>query len=141
VFYISIGDFLTVSKFLKNIPVFFLWVAGLTLSAHQIIPHDHHITDSFSNQEKNCPASNSESGHKSGFPLHCHAFNDLASEKAKPVQVLQNIQFSFVTFSILTDSSAFNLQGSRISLIDFSKSIFNSFALDLSLLRAPPVSA
>jgi hypothetical protein len=124
-------------KFFKYISVFFLWIAGLALSAHMLIPHDHHLTDPLSNQDKSCSNSNN-SNHKSGLPIHCHAFNNLASEKSKPVQITQNIQPSFVTFGILTDTSAFKLHGSFISLTDFQKPIFDSFTLELSLLRAPP---
>ena len=128
------------SKILKYISGFSLWIAGLALSAHMLIPHDHHITDSLSNQDKNCSNSNNSSN-KSGFPIHCHAFNDLASEKSRPIQITQNIQVSFVTFGILTDTSAFKLHGSFISLTDFQKPIFDSFTLELSLLRAPPFIA
>ena len=128
-------------KIFKYMSVFSLWLAGLTLSAHLLIPHDHHITDSFSNQDNNCPASSNKSAHSKGFPIHCHAFNDLASEKLRTFQVSQNIQFGFITISILTDTSALKLQSSCISLIDFTKSILDTFTLDLSLLRAPPASA
>jgi hypothetical protein len=128
-------------KYFKYMSFFPLWLAVLTMSAHQVIPHDHHLADPFSRKDNNCNASHNRSGQKSGLPLHCHALNDLASEKSRPVQISQNIQFRFITFSILTDSSAFKLHSSWISLIDSSKPIFNSYALEFSLLRAPPVSA
>lgn len=121
----------------KYISVFSLWIASLALTAHLLLPHDHHIADTLSNQDKNCPVSNN----KSGFPLHCHAFNDLASEKSKPVQITQNIQVSFVTFGILTDTSVCKSHISYISLTDFQEPVFDSFTLELSLLRAPPTLA
>ena len=128
-------------KIFKYMTVFSFWLAGLSLSAHMLLPHDHHISGSLSKQEENCPASDNRSGQKSGFPVHCLAFNDLASEKARPIQISQNIQFSFITFSILTDTSTFNLQRSCTSLNDFSKPIFDSYILEFSLLRAPPALA
>ena len=128
-------------KYFKYMSFFPLWLAVLTMSAHQVIPHDHHLADPFSKKDNNCTASHKRSGQKSGLPLHCHALNDLASEKSRPVQISQNIQFHFITFSVLTDSSAFKLHSSWISLIDSSKPIFNSYALEFSLLRAPPVAA
>lgn len=128
-------------KILKYTSVFTLWLAGLTLSAHLLLPHDHHITDSFSNQDKNCPASNNESDHSSGFPLHCHAFNDLASEKLRSCQVLQNIQYIFISFCNCSAKSTFKLPFSSVIIVDLQKPISDSFALELSLLRAPPVSA
>lgn len=109
--------------------------------AHQIIPHDHHLTDSFSNQDKNCPASNNGTGHHSSFPLHCHAFNDLASEKFRTFQVSQNIQIIHISSCNFSDTSTFKLPVSYVSIIDLQKPVSDSFALELSLLRAPPVSA
>lgn len=128
-------------KILKYISVFPLWLAGFTLSAHMFIPHDHHLAEPYSNQDKNCPAPNNKSDHKSGFPLHCHAFNDLASEKVRLYHVSQNFQFSFTFLNVLTDYNAPDLQNSCTSIIDFQKPIFDSYALELSLLRAPPALA
>ena len=125
-------------KIFKYTSVFFLWLGVLALSGHLLLPHDHHITDTVSNQDEKCPASNNKSDHRSAFPVHCHALNELAIVKARPIQILRNIQFSFIPFSILTDASDFTLQVSSISLIDFSRPIFNSFAPSLSCLRAPP---
>jgi len=124
-------------KIFKYMSVFFLWIAGLTLSVHLLIPHDHHIADTLSNQDKNCPVSNN----KSGFPVHCHAFNDLASEKSRPFHVTQNIQFNFIVFNSFSDTSDFELQIPSVSVIDLQKPVFDLFTLELSLLRAPPVSA
>jgi hypothetical protein len=130
-----------VSKTFKYISVIFLWIAGLTLSAHLIIPHDHHTADSFIDQDENCPASNQRPDHNSGFPVHCHAFNDLTSEKTRPLQISDNVQFSFVTYSILTDKSSVIFQSSLFSLKEYSETYFDSYILKFSSLRAPPASA
>ncbi len=129
------------SRILKYFSVFLFWLAGLTVSAHLIIPHDHHISVPYSNQDNNCPASGSKSGHKSGFPVHCHAFNDLASEEAKLYHSPRNFQFSSTALSILADPDAYNLPVRCISVFDFQKPIIDSNALELSLLRAPPAIA
>ncbi len=123
------------------IPVLFLWLAGLTVIVHMIIPHDHHLYDIYSYPVDKCPTSEKNTGHRPGIPVNCNSLNDLASEKLKPIQILQNIKFSFITFSILIDTPAFKLQSSCISLIDFSKSILDSYILEFSLLRAPPALA
>lgn len=128
-------------KIFKYMSAFSLWLSVITLSAHQIIPHDHHLADPYSKQDNNCPASNSKSSQKSGLPLHCHAFNDLASEKLRTFHISQNIQFILISFSNLSDTSAFELHVSCVSIIDFLNPIFDSFVLDHSLLRAPPFSA
>lgn len=128
-------------KIFKYMPVFSLWLAGFILSAHLIIPHDHHITDSFSSQEENCPASNDNSRHHTGFPIHCHAFNDLTSERLRPIHIFQNIQETSFTFHSFSNSAAIDLQVFCISIFELHKPVLDSFFLDLSLLRAPPVSA
>jgi hypothetical protein len=123
---------------IKSIRAFFLLLAGLVVIAHMIIPHDHHLADPFSRQEKNCPASNNKSGNNSRLPLHCHAFNDLASEKLRTFNGLQNIQLIFISFKNFSDSSAFELQVSCVSIIDLPNPIFDSYTLESSQLRAPP---
>lgn len=129
------------SKILKYVSVFFFWLAGLTMSAHMLIPHDHHLADPYSNQDKNCTAPNNKSDHKSGFPLHCHAFNDLASEKIRLYHFSHNFQFNFTVFGVLTDSNKPILQRSCKCIIDFQKPIFVSYAPESPQLRAPPALA
>ncbi len=129
------------SKILKNIPVLFLWLAGFIFMAHSIIPHDHHIPETFSNQDEKCPASNNKSNHSSRFPIHCHAFNDLTSEKSKTFHLSQNIQFSFLALIVSLNQFGIELQISCKSIIDLQKPAFDSYTLELSLLRAPPVLA
>lgn len=129
------------SKILKNVPVFFLWLAGITLSAHQIIPHDHHLADPFSKQDNNCPSSNSKSGQKPAFPVHCYAFNNLTLEKSRQLQVLHNIQDYLFAFPGLSDSREIEFQVSCVRFFDLQKSIFDSFIFESSLLRGPPALA
>jgi hypothetical protein len=122
------------NKFVKCVSAFFLWLAALALSAHLIIPHDHHLADTFLSQDENCPASD----HHSGLPLHCHAFNDLTSERSRQFQYTDNIHFRFNTFSTLNDAHSSFLQVSYITLEEFSKPFLESSILKYSLLRAPP---
>ena len=129
---------LFMSRVIKYVSVFFFWLAGLTLCAHMLIPHDHHVAEPNSTEDKNCPATDNNSGHKSGFPLHCHAFNDLAVEKVRLFNISQNIQFSFSVLSVLTDSDTPDLQDSWTTISDFQKPVPDSFALEFTLLRAPP---
>lgn len=126
------------SKILKYIPVLFFWLAGLTLSAHTLIPHDHHSADPNTGQEKNCPFPDNKSGHKSGFPMHCHAFNDLATDKIRLYHISQIFQYSFSVPEIICDSISNDLPISSISFIYTQKPVFDTYALELSLLRAPP---
>lgn len=125
-------------KILKYTSVFTFWLAGLTLSAHMLIPHDHHSADTFADQDERCPASKHSSDNHSGLPIHCHAFNDLTSERNRPLQIIDKLQFSLDSFNILTDNSSLILHSSFISLEEFSKPLFETSILNTSSLRAPP---
>jgi hypothetical protein len=126
------------SKFLKYIPVFLLWLAGLTLCAHLIIPHDHHIADVSVIEDENCPASERESSHHSGLPVHCHAFNDLVSERFRAFQILPDIQYNLNAFIRPSDETASDLPVYCAGIIDLQKPYIDSYALELFQLRAPP---
>jgi hypothetical protein len=126
------------NKIIKNMPVFFLWLAWLVITAHQIIPHDHHLADTYSNQEDSCPVSNSKTGHHHGFPYHCHAFNDLASEKATTYVLQANIQTNDVLISGFPDIFVFELQVTLTTISNIRKFFPDFYLLELSPLRAPP---
>lgn len=129
------------SKIFKYVPVFFFWLAGLTLSAHILIPHDHHLADPYSLQDRNCPVQDINSDHKSRFPVHCHAFNDLATEKLRLYHISQNFQFNFILLGVLTESNKPVLPRSCVTIIDFQKPVFVTYTLVSTLLRAPPTVA
>jgi hypothetical protein len=129
------------SKILKYVPVIFLWLAGLTLSAHMLIPHDHHLDDTYSSRESNCTDPCNKSDNSPVFPVHCHAFNDLASEKLRLYQISQDIQLFFVASGVIPDTDKPVSDKSCVRVIDFQKPVFVTYALESALLRAPPFVA
>jgi hypothetical protein len=133
--------FLRMKKILKHISAVSLWLAGLALSAHMVFPHDHHLSDSFSDQDIKCPVTDNKSGHIPGYPIHCHSFNDLALEKARLHYISQNIQFSFIGLSNFPKTSDFDIQFSCSTFYTSRNTFFDFFTLELSLLRAPPAIA
>lgn len=76
----------------KYIPTLVLWLAVFAMGAHTVVRHDHHAEISCAAQEERCPASESSQEHHSESPIHCHAFNDVASEKAVNYQYQSNVQ-------------------------------------------------
>jgi hypothetical protein len=126
------------SKIFKYISVFSLWLAVIIMSAHMIIPHDHHIADSFSNHEENCTASNNNSRHHTSFPVHCHAFNDLVSEKPIIYFIIKDIQCDDFIVGSFSVSSNHLLQFTILSFFNSKESLVDSEILELSALRAPP---
>lgn len=125
-------------KIIENISVFFLWLACLVIIAHVIIPHDHHLADSFPSKDDSCPVSNGKTDHSSGFPVHCHALNDLTSEKATTYYFTCNIQNNDILISSIFDPFAFELQIHIIPIIELRDSFPDPYLLELSQLRAPP---
>jgi hypothetical protein len=126
------------SKISKYIPVFFLWLAWLVITAHLIIPHDHHLSDTFACQEDSSHGISSKTGHHPAFPVHCHAFNDLASEKATAYSIIKNIQLADCSIRSFPDLYVFESQIPIITIFDICKSFPDLYLLESSLLRAPP---
>jgi len=121
---------------IKYFPAFFLWIAWLVLTSHLLIPHDHHLLESLNNQDEPCPASNPL--HHSGFPLHCHAFNDLTSEKAITFILEDNIQSYDASLFVYFDTLIIKCSTPGRILPDFRRPVPDLYLLEISSLRAPP---
>ena len=128
-------------KIKKYGPVFCLWLAGLILNAHQIIPHDHHSAYTYADQDNKCPGSDTKHDHRSGVPIHCHALNDLVLEKVRIYSASRNIQLNITDIDIFkeVDISLTQIQGKRF--FSLPETVFDSASLRLSYLRGPPVLA
>jgi len=124
-------------KILKYLQVFLFWLAGLTLSAHLIIPHDHHQGDEDLCQSNSCPASKSNPGRRTGLPLHCHAFNDLAAEKFSPI-IKQEIQTGFISLVWLPDYIIPEVNLLQTTPLDSGKPFPDIYVPDYYPFRAPP---
>jgi hypothetical protein len=111
----------------------------MVISAHLIIPHDHHSSDLSGNRDDSCPVSENKPVHNHGFPTHCHAFNDLASEKIIKYIVSKNIQFH--DLSICGFSNIVIFQLFEVTSSDYTQSFIEPQSPDLSQLRAPPFSS
>jgi hypothetical protein len=125
-------------KVIKIIPVFSLWLACLALVSHLMIPHDHHLTETYTPQEESCPVSNENTGHQQGFPVHCHAFNVSDLQRAVIYILIKENQSDDI--SSIEPQNAF-VSGSgdfHITLFDTGKFFTDSYFLELSSLRAPP---
>ncbi len=121
----------------KIIALSFLWLVCLSIVAHMIIPHDHHVLESVSCQNESCPVFGN-TGHHTGLPVHCHAFNDITSEKARPLRTVQFTQVSVLEINQPSDRPSFNTDLSGVVYPEILVCFSNSFLLDCSSLRAPP---
>jgi len=129
-----------VSKALKNIAVFSLWLAGLVIIAHLMVPHDHHSDCSVFNEENECHASNTTlPATAPAFPIHCHALNDMTFEKAS---VTIAVYKEFTACDLFTvsffDSAISTLDLPGIKIKDFPKPLLETDFLRLAPFRAPP---
>ena len=125
-------------KILKNIPPFFLLLAGLIVIAHMIIPHDHHLSESGSDLNDTCPFSKNKTSHSTHFPVHCHAFNDIASEKAIILILRDDVNNNAPFFTDFPDISAPDIQIKLVCLLWLNQPLTDSHPFNSSLLRAPP---
>jgi hypothetical protein len=129
-----------VSKVLKNIAIFSIWLAGLVIIAHLMIPHDHHSDCSVFSKENPCHADNAKIPVKTPvFPIHCHALNDLTFDKTQITIVLYN---NFQTFDLfLFGFFETSIAKSEVCLFgrkDFQSPLIVTDFLRLSPFRAPP---
>jgi hypothetical protein len=122
----------------KKIQVIFLFLAVSMLNAHLIIPHDHHQADSDLCQENSCPASQNNNSHHSGLPVHCHACNDLASEKAIIYNVFKYEQATTLLAGCLSEKLAYYPHLSWIRIFDTKNKPVIARLLEFTSPRAPP---
>jgi hypothetical protein len=125
-------------RILKYIPLFFLFLAAFIFNVHMIIPHDHHSADVDACHENSYPVSDNNKGHHSGFPVHCHVFNGLASEKAVSYYIIRNTQNRAFEASSVFDISVPNHPIYCLRIFEVVELPVDSFILELSSLRAPP---
>jgi hypothetical protein len=128
-----------VNKVFKNMGVFALWLAGLVIMAHLFIPHDHHSPESFGSREVSCPASGHESDNHSRFPGHCHALNDLASEKALIYTFFFNFRYVYFLREEIAPTNTSELYLHSYNILVLPEHLPVSHLLELSPFRAPPV--
>jgi hypothetical protein len=125
-------------RIIRLLRIFTLFAAVASINIHMIIPHDHHLTESVSAQDDSCPASKNEPGHHTGLPVHCHACNDLAFEKAGNVTIVRNVQCKFILSGCIIDNKESELPYTFAKRIDVRASYFDYESVYIALLRAPP---
>ncbi|HEX7494819.1 MAG TPA: hypothetical protein VF346_11410 [Bacteroidales bacterium] len=125
-------------RIIRYMRTFFLFLAVALLNAHMIIPHDHHLTDSDFCQGKKYPVSKDRTTHHPSFPAHCHAFNDLASEKAIVYNSIRCVKYPDIIPGSVVVPAVSNLKIAWGMIFDFYVLPVNSVILELSSLRAPP---
>ncbi len=122
----------------RKIQHFSLLLAVLIIIAHMIIPHDHHLAGINPGQDDTCPYSKGETGNHKGFPIHCHAFNELSAEEASTLVFSAYFHF---TFDLLTSSAGPyhpDLSINSARHFEIRGAIPGLYTRSISLLRAPP---
>lgn len=122
----------------RKIQHFSLLLAVLIIIAHMIIPHDHHLAGTIPGQDDTCPFSKEETGNHEGFPIHCHAFNDLSAEEASTLVFSAYFHFTFDLLNSSTDPFLPDLSINSGGLFEIRGSIPGLYTCSISLLRAPP---
>lgn len=125
-------------KIIKKVQVFFLFLAVIILNAHMIIPHDHHQGDEDLCRDNSCPISKNNNNRRTGLPLHCHAFNDLTSEKAVTHHNVKPVLTRDFMYWFTPDKQPSYPQLSCIRVFDSSYKPVIPGLPELTSLRAPP---
>ena len=126
-------------KVISKIPVLFLWAAWILLTAHSVIPHDHHSSESYGKSETSCPAPDHETDNHSKIPGHCHALNDLTSEKVQVFSFLSNfISIDFIQEDV-SEIKTSELYLHSCKILYLPEHLPVSHLLEHSPFRAPPV--
>lgn len=79
-------------KITNKLRIALLIIAVLAVVVHMVIPHDHHPAELFACEDTECPVSDSTDDHNTGVPVHCHACNDLTSEKSVIMVVVNHFE-------------------------------------------------
>jgi hypothetical protein len=122
----------------KSLRPLILLIAGIALTAHLIVPHDHHLAGPAVGSTESCPLSGQSTDNHRHIPVHCQAFNDLAAEKATPVNVKKLTRASFV---MVIWHSNYNTQANDLlsTLVENSGDPITFICLpDISPFRGPP---
>lgn len=125
-------------RILKKMQILSVMIAGLAFTAHNVIPHDHHIADSLASKEESCPFSNDSAGNHQNFPVHCHAFNDLTSEKVTVSFIPEKIKTRTIGIISLYDPINAELLILFISNGEFREPVPDPEIIGSLQLRAPP---
>jgi hypothetical protein len=118
--------------------IFFLFLAVTVLNAHMIIPHDHHQADSDFCSQNSYPVSKTGSTHHQGLPGHCHAFNDLTSEKVNSCLITKLVLVRDLILNRVPETEVAKISLSLTRLDDIINSPVIAGPPRFFSLRAPP---
>jgi hypothetical protein len=120
----------------NKLSVYFMLLAWMVITAHQVIPHDHHSGNEIVGNEHGCPLAGGSSDHHKGLPLHCHAFNDLSSEKI--AKLVHTNCFQQDLFTAVRITCAIEPGYKTGNYLVTSPGLPEFFHLSFFSLRAPP---
>lgn len=130
--------------FAKNTGLFLLWLAGLVIFSHEIIPHHHHFhsvyTSSHFNHHEDCEQTHEGDEPFDGSDYHCHAFNDITVERQSPVKIEQPPVATFPGFAVayLLPTDFVEIREAWPYYLDFEASDSDLYILHAAPRRGPP---
>ena len=125
-------------KLINKIPAIMLWAAWLLITAHSVIPHDHHSPELLVQNESSCPNSENTTSHHPFIPGHCHALNDLTCEKALVYSFNCNITCHDFLPAENVCQAFFDSYINSEGFFEITAHFQVSYLPDHSPLRAPP---
>ena len=129
------------SKFLKYTRIALFCLTGVAFISHILIPHDHHVSESYLNQDSDCPVNGNNNHNHNGLPVHCHAFNDLTAEKDLKQIQLNKINTNSVDYNSDLSLLLQSIEPQRSSILLFDLEVRELFNFSPVAFRAPPLMA
>jgi hypothetical protein len=128
-----------VSKVFKNTAILTIWLAGLVILAHLVIPHDHHSDCYVFNKENTFHLNDIEHPVKTPIiPFHCHSLNVLTVEKMSTVIVAGNFPTCDLLLIRFLNPYIKDNGSVSIPIDDSYNRLIETDLFRLSPLRAPP---
>jgi len=99
------------SKIFKHIIKISLFIAGLAIITHSIIPHDHHynFTSDIDHHNNN--------GNSNNEPIHCHILNNIENINAKTnsfINIFKTLPVLFTNTTIIFSDTNINYQANKL---------------------------
>ena len=121
----------------------FIFLAGLIILAHAVVPHHHHFELTHSSGQDSTCESSAQKKNNENTDSHCHAFNLLVSEKTTNSSLNNSLSeyFSFYLPGIIATIEIPPVKYLITTFFGHQAIFLKQFFITAQSLRAPPVIA
>lgn len=124
----------------QHIAKLFIFLAGLIILTHAIVPHHHHFELTHSSAKESTCESNAHCKNNENRDAHCHGFNILVSGTISKSTLNNSLSgyFSFFLFGIFSNFEIQSVKNLLSTIFDYQIIFLKQFFSTAQSLRAPP---